>query len=165
MSVAEELVARFTRRGLTLATGESITGGGIAAAITEVAGASRMFRGAIVAYVPEVKFSLAGIEPEVIATFGVVSEQVAIRLAQGAQERCGADYGIGVTGVAGPGPSDGVDAGVVWLAITGPTVWPMPSVLLTARQAFDGDRSEVRAAAVAQALSMLERATSAPTAE
>ena len=104
----DETLAEVTGRMLgrfeaTVATAESCTAGLLAATFTAVAGSSRWFRGGIVVYSDDLKVSLAGVGPETLAAHGAVSEEVARALAQGARRKCGADYGIGITGIAGPG--------------------------------------------------------------
>lgn len=99
----ERLVLRSCReRGWTLATAESATGGLIAAALTGVPGASEVMRGSVVAYNPEVKTSLLGVDPALLEAEGVVSEPVALAMAAGARNALGADVAIAVTGSAGP---------------------------------------------------------------
>jgi nicotinamide-nucleotide amidase len=100
----EELVLELCRqRGLTLATAESCTGGLVAARLTSVPGASDVFLGAIVAYANEVKEAGLGVPAKVLRAHGAVSAETAAAMASGARSRLGADVGIGVTGVAGPG--------------------------------------------------------------
>ncbi len=106
-------------RGLTLATGESLTAGLVAATLAEVPGCSAVLRGGVVAYQPDVKADLLGVPQEALAQ-GIVSEQVALALAQGAARVLGADIGIGTTGVAGPDPHDGQPVGTVWIAVSAP---------------------------------------------
>lgn len=103
--------------GLTLAVAESCTGGSMAARITSVPGSSRVFCGGVVAYDNHFKTSLLGVDPDVLARDGAVSEAVALQMAVGARDRLGADVGVAATGVAGPGggtPEKPV--GTVWLA-------------------------------------------------
>ena len=90
-------------RGATLATAESCTGGLVSERLTAVAGSSRYFLGGVVAYSNEAKESLLEIDREALEQFGAVSREVAIAMARGVLERFGADYGLAVTGVAGPG--------------------------------------------------------------
>ncbi|HST26347.1 MAG TPA: CinA family nicotinamide mononucleotide deamidase-related protein [Gaiellaceae bacterium] len=100
----EEIVLDLCRQeGLTLATAESCTGGLVAARLTSVPGSSDVFLGAIVAYANEVKEAALGVPAEVLAAHGAVSAETAAAMAAGARSRLGADVGIGVTGVAGPG--------------------------------------------------------------
>jgi nicotinamide-nucleotide amidase len=150
--LAARLVAELTRRGQTVATCESITGGLIGASLTEPPGASLAVRGGLVTYMTDLKTTLAGIPADLIAVHGVVSEAVAAAMAQAARRVCRADWGIGVTGVAGPGPAEGQPAGTVWLAVAGPTALSARSLHLA------GSRRQVRRAVAFQALVDLERA-------
>jgi nicotinamide-nucleotide amidase len=124
-------------RGATVAVAESCTGGLLASRITDVAGSSAYFLGGGVCYTAALKTSIAGVDPALIREHGEVSEPVAVALARGIRERCGATYGIGVTGIAGPGggtPEKPV--GTVHLAVAGPSshehrkmFWPMGRAL------------------------------------
>jgi nicotinamide-nucleotide amidase len=132
----------------TVATAESLTGGLVAALLTSVAGASDVVRGGLVVYATSLKTELAGVDAALLAEHGAVHPAVAEQLAGGARERCGASWGLGLTGVAGPDPQDGVEPGVVHVALAGPA-----DVVTTV--GFDGNRHQVRAAAVRAALSLL----------
>lgn len=116
----EELVHRtLTRRGLTLATAESCTGGAIASRLTAMAGASAYFMGGVVAYSNEVKESQLGVSQSTLATHGAVSEQTAREMAEGARRRLGADLAIATTGIAGPdGGTEEKPVGTVWIAVS-----------------------------------------------
>jgi nicotinamide-nucleotide amidase len=108
----------LVERGETLATAESCTGGALAAEATTVPGSSRWFRGGWVVYADELKRQLAGIDAAILERDGAVSEPVARRLAAAVRERCGADWGIGVTGIAGPeGGSEDKPVGLVHIAL------------------------------------------------
>jgi nicotinamide-nucleotide amidase len=152
--LAVRLVARLTQSGQTVATCESITGGLISASLTAPAGASRVVRGALVTYMTDLKTSLAQVPAQSLAEHGVVSEAVALALAQAARRVCQATWGIGVTGVAGPGPAEGQPAGTVWLAVAGPAG---ASARLSR---LEGDRQRVRRAVVTVALRALDQALS-----
>jgi len=89
--------------GRTLATAESLTGGGIGAALTAVPGSSQVYQGGIISYTNWVKEHLLGVDPEVLARYGAVSAQVAQAMARGARQRLKADAAVSVTGLAGPG--------------------------------------------------------------
>lgn len=148
-AVTGELLARRHR---TVATAESCTAGLIAATLTDVPGSSAWFRGGIVVYSDDLKSSLAGVRPETLAAHGAVSEPVARELAEGAARRCGADFGIGVTGVAGPsGGTACKPVGLVHLALAGPG-----GVEHWRTQQF-GDRKLVRRRTVNAALDRLRR--------
>lgn len=99
------------RRGAKLGIAESLTGGLIGSRLTNVAGASDVFRGSIVSYASEVKFDVLGV-PE----GPVVSEEAVVSMVEGALRVLGADVGLAVTGVAGPDPQDGQEVGRVWMA-------------------------------------------------
>ncbi|HLQ36766.1 MAG TPA: CinA family nicotinamide mononucleotide deamidase-related protein [Planctomycetota bacterium] len=101
-SLAELLVAAAVRAGCTLACAESCTGGMVAAALTDVAGVSAVFRGGVVAYADAAKVSQLSVAPELIAAHGAVSEPVAAAMAAGARQQFGADLAVAVTGIAGP---------------------------------------------------------------
>lgn len=133
-------------RGQTVATAESLTGGLVCAALTELAGASDVVRGALVVYATELKSSLLDVDDGVLAEHGAVHPSVAETMAVEVRSRCGADWGIGLTGVAGPDPQDGVAVGTVHLGFAGPA----DTKVVTRRLA--GDRQAVRAAAVRVAL-------------
>ena len=100
----EEIVLAMCRsRGLTLATAESCTGGLVAARLTSVPGASEVFRGGVVAYADDVKQSELDVPGPVLREHGAVSPETAEAMAAGARARLGADVGVAVTGIAGPG--------------------------------------------------------------
>lgn len=113
------LVAELIRRGQTVATAESLTAGLVCATLTEVPGASATVRGGLIVYATELKHTLAGVDADLLAEHGAVHPEVAAQLAEGARDRCGADWGLGLTGVAGPDPQDGVEPGTVHLAVAG----------------------------------------------
>ena len=109
-------------RGETLSTAESLTAGGLSHALTIVPGASDVFLGSITAYRADIKVSHLGVDEAVIEERSVVSEEVAIAMANGANKSFGSTWAISTTGVAGPGPSDGSDAGRVFVAFVAPMV-------------------------------------------
>jgi nicotinamide-nucleotide amidase len=148
------VVDRLVARGERLAVAESCTGGLLAKMITDVPGASATFDLGVVAYSNEMKTGLLGVAPEVLASHGAVSAPVARALAEGARRRGGATWGIGITGVAGPGggtPEKPV--GTVHLAIAGPGgthAW---------ERHYFGDRDRVRKTAGYDALNQLRLLT------
>lgn len=138
------------RSGATLATAESCSGGLIAHRVTEVPGISTCYRGGVVAYANEIKTAVLGVDADVIATEGAVSEAVAAQMATGVRERFGTDYGIGVTGVAGPGGgTPDKPVGLVYIAVSG------ASGLRVERCQFSGARSEVKEQTAQHAFEML----------
>ena len=98
-----ELVATLAERGLTVATAESFTGGYIGKLITDVPGSSAVFRGAIVAYVNEIKENLLGVSPDTIEKHTEVSFEAALEMAEGVRRLFGSDIAISTTGYAGKG--------------------------------------------------------------
>lgn len=118
--VLVELLATLARRRLTVATAESLTGGLLAALLTEIPGSSAVVRGGVVVYATDLKHTLAGVDAALLARRGAVHPDVAMALAAGVRLRCGADIGIGLTGVAGPDPQDGAPVGTWYCALAGP---------------------------------------------
>ncbi|QHN02306.1 competence/damage-inducible protein A [Granulicella sp. WH15] len=120
-TLEEVVLLMLGMRNMTLAAAESCTGGMLAQRLTSVAGSSRYFLGGAVVYAPELKTTFAGVPEELLEREGTVSEAVSRALAEGIRERTGASIGVGITGVAGPGPGEGLDAGkpagLVYLAI------------------------------------------------
>ena len=138
------------KRGARLAVAESCTGGGVAWRLTRVPGSSAYFERGLVVYSNQAKAELAGVAPELLERHGAVSREVAAALADGVMRRAGTDFGLGVTGIAGPGGgSDCKPVGLVFFGLAGggPTA--------TFERRFAGDRSEVKRRAVAYALELL----------
>ena len=135
---AAALVAALAAHGLTVAVAESLTGGAVAAAVVDVAGASRVLRGGVVAYATDLKAELLGVDPALLARTGPVHADVAAQMAQGVRSRLGADVGLATTGVAGPDPQDGHLPGEVHVAVASADGVRVRSLRL------DGDRSSIR---------------------
>jgi nicotinamide-nucleotide amidase len=147
------LIGALTDRGLTVATAESLTGGLLVAVLTEVPGSSAVVRGGLVVYATDLKQTLAGVDAALLADRGPVDPEVAAAMAAGARRRCGASIGIGLTGVAGPDPQDGVAVGTWFVAISGPGD---RTALATSDPADAGvGRAGLRARAVRAALMLL----------
>jgi nicotinamide-nucleotide amidase len=102
-SMQEAVVNKLKEKKLTLATAESCTGGGLSEAITSIPGASEVFGCGVCTYSNDMKQKLLGVKEQTLAEHGAVSEQTAIEMAQGVREISGADIGISITGIAGPG--------------------------------------------------------------
>lgn len=151
-NLVERLVTHLLARGETLAVAESLTGGLLSATLVDVPGVSAVFRGGIIAYATDLKAALVGVPVELLAERGAVDPEVATALARGARERCGATWGLGTTGVAGPLPQDGIEVGVVYLGLSGPTGDRVQGMRLS------GTRSEIRVASVTAALEFLDGA-------
>ncbi|WBB70338.1 CinA family protein [Micromonospora sp. WMMD812] len=148
-SPAAGVVHSLAQRHETLATVESLTGGLLSAGIVEIAGVSGVYRGGLVVYATELKAELAGVPATLLAERGPVDPDVAVALAEGGRRRCGADWGLATTGVAGPEPQDGKPVGLVYVAAAGPGGTTVRELGL------DGGRDHVRAAAVIEALRLL----------
>jgi nicotinamide-nucleotide amidase len=152
-ALASVVVEALRRRGETVAVAESCTGGLLGGRITDVAGSSDVFQGGIMAYANQVKERELGVPAAMLAAHGAVSEPVASAMAAGVQGRFASTWGIGVTGIAGPGGgSDQKPVGTVWLSVAGPGPSAAP---VAARMVFPGSRTEVRARAVQAALYQL----------
>lgn len=149
MTLAADAVAALRAAGASVATAESLTGGLVCATLVTVPGASTVVRGGVVAYAPDLKSSLLGIDPALIAERGTVDADVAAAMASGARDRLDATYGLATTGVAGPDASEGKPAGTVHIAIAG------PHGVETGLLALSGDRDTIRERTVAALLSML----------
>ncbi len=108
------LVAALAERGLTLSAAESMTGGGFAAAVTDVPGASAVLRSSYVTYAESEKTRMLGVSPETIKSCGVVSAKVAEEMAEGLYSLCGSDVCVSVTGFAGP---EGNDVGLFFIGL------------------------------------------------
>jgi nicotinamide-nucleotide amidase len=159
--VLEQVVGGLlAARRLTVATAESCTGGLLAERLTRVPGSSRYFPGGVVAYADAQKVSLLGVPAPELAEHGAVSEEVARALAEGVRRRLGTDFGLGVTGVAGPeGGSDEKPVGTVHVALAG------PAGVRHRRLRLPGDRVRVRWQATQAALEMLRLALGEATPE
>ncbi len=144
-----EAVRLLIERHETFATAESLTGGLVAATVVEIPGVSAVYRGGFVVYATELKHTLAGVPKALLDERGPVDPDVAAALATGARERCGADWGLATTGVAGPDPQDGKPVGLVYVAVAGPA-GPVVRELKLA-----GNRAAIRTESVTSALQLL----------
>ena len=148
--LAEAVGSALLERGLTLAVAESCTGGLVAKRLTDIPGSSRYLLGGVVAYANEAKSALLGIDRSLLQAEGVVSESVAEAMAAGVARRFGADVGIGVTGIAGPGGgTPGKPVGTVCLSVV------VDSHSIRRREYFHGDREAVRRRAAHFALGLV----------
>ena len=137
-------------KGQTLSTAESLTAGGLSSALTVIPGASDIFLGSITAYRPEIKVAQLGVDVGLINEKSVVSEEVALAMAIGANKLFGSTWAIATTGVAGPGPADGFAAGTVFVAFAGPRSQVIELSL-------SGEREIVRNATIASAIASFAR--------
>ena len=148
--VAENLVALLKAQGLTCATAESCTGGGVGHAITAVAGSSAVFAGGVISYANEVKRDVLGVSDHNLQTVGAVSGEVAAQMAAGVKKLLGVDLAVSITGIAGPdGGSAEKPVGLVWFGLAS------DGGVRTEKAIFRGDREAVRQAAIVHALGML----------
>lgn len=145
------IIKRLAKLKKTVAVAESITAGGLAAAITEIAGASKVFLGGVIVYSDEAKIKQLGISKKLIAEYTAVSEQVALEMANTVRKKFGSDFAIATTGVAGPKSAYGQKPGTVWLAITD------GKSTLTIPLSLSGDRESVRNAAIESAIATFSR--------
>jgi nicotinamide-nucleotide amidase len=149
VTLAADAVDALRSANATVATGESLTGGLLCATLVSVSGASDVVRGGIVAYAPELKTELLGVDAGLIAEHGTVTSAVAVQMALGSRTLFRSTYGLATTGVAGPGPAEGKPAGTVHIAAA------CPGDTWTTRLELDGDRDTIRRQTVDALLSWL----------
>jgi nicotinamide-nucleotide amidase len=149
LSPAADLLARLSAAGHTVAVAESLTGGLVAAALTDLAGASVVVRGAVIAYSTDLKAQVLGVDQDLLARVGAVDAGVAEQMAAGVRSLMGATYGLATTGVAGPDPADGKPVGTVFVAVVGPTSSRVKVLALS------GDRAQIRQQSVLAVLALL----------
>ena len=149
--LAQQLGELLLSRNATVTCAESCTAGGIASAITDIAGSSSWFRLGLVTYANVAKQSVLGVSPDTLAREGAVSEAVVIEMARGALAKAEADIAVAVSGIAGPdGGSEAKPVGTVWFC------WALGDGEVSTRCLhLDGNRDQVRHEAVATALSGL----------
>ena len=139
-----------TLRGKTLATAESLTGGGIGAALTSVSGASAVYKGGIISYTNEIKHKLLGVPMEILKEYGAVSAPTAKAMAEGARKALAADMAVSVTGLAGPGGDEyGNPVGTVFIG------YEDASHAEVRRFCFTGTREDVRRQTIEAALKLI----------
>lgn len=151
-SLSERLGQACLARGVTITAAESCTGGGVARAITDIAGSSAYFETGYVTYANAAKTRLLGVPAATLDTYGAVSRETVVAMVAGACRESGADLGVAISGVAGPGGGS-VDkpVGTVWLA------WGDATRQRAERFHFAGDRLAIRERAVYVALAGLLR--------
>lgn len=149
----EQIVGYYLQmRGATIAVAESCTGGLLGQRLTSVSGSSRYFLGGAIVYSNDMKTLFANVPPMLISQHGAVSREVAVALAEGIRDECGATFGVGVTGVAGPtGGTDEKPVGLVYHAVT-----DGKNTEVVERR-YPGDRDRIRWFASQQALDMVRR--------
>jgi len=137
--------------GQTLAVAESLTGGLLSATLTDVPGASAVFRGGVCAYSSDLKVALLDVPDDLVRSDGVVSASVAEAMARGARARLGSTYALSTTGVAGPDPQEGKPVGTVFVGVSG------PEGTETQRLRLQGDREAIRQSTCLAVLGVLRR--------
>lgn len=153
--LARTLIEQLTRRGETLAVAESLTGGLVCAALTDVPGASLVLRGGVVSYATDLKASALGVDAGLLAREGPVHSDVAEQMAAGVGRWGDATWGLSTTGVAGPGPTDGHPAGTVYVGVARVAAGEQTTVHRAF--SFSGNRTAVRGASVKAALQEILR--------
>jgi PncC family amidohydrolase len=148
-SPAEVLVQALRERGATLACAESLTGGRLAARMTDVAGSSAVFTGGVVSYWTQVKVDVLGVAAATVDRYGVVSAECAREMAEGVRRLLGTTYGVSATGVAGPERQEDKAVGTVFVGVAGPDRTEVVPLALS------GDRFTIQEASVDRALSAL----------
>lgn len=150
ITIEQHIVKRLSDARSTLATAESCTGGLIAHRLTNIPGASDCLVGGIVAYSNVVKVSFLGVDSLVLQNEGAVSEPVARQMAEGARQAFETDFGIGVTGIAGPGGgSEEKPVGLVYIAVA------HAAETRVSRNLFNGSRAEIKQHTAQRALELL----------
>ncbi len=149
--LAEVVVKKLISAKKTLSVAESLTGGGLGAAITEIPGSSQVFLGGITTYSDASKTKLLDVPKRLITKHTAVSEEVAKEMASSARNLFKTDYAISTTGVAGPGKAYGKSAGTVWMAIA------TKKEVIAIELSISGDRATVRNATIESALATFSR--------
>ena len=148
--LAVRLQALALAGGFTVATAESCTGGLVGHVITDVPGSSAYYVGGIISYANEIKIESLDVDVTTLERHGAVSAQVALAMAKGVRARMGADFGVAVTGVAGPdGGSPEKPVGLTYVAVAGASADEVQ------RHVWSGDRSSNKQASAAAALELL----------
>lgn len=136
----EQLIEKIRQKKLTVATAESCTGGLLSAKITDISGASDIFKGGVIAYANDVKQEKLHVPKTFLDTYGAVSEQVAKAMSTSVSDFINADIGIGITGVAGPACSENKPVGLVYYSIY---IRPQ-NILICKKLQLEGSRAQIR---------------------
>ena len=153
MSLEKRLVKKLIKKKMKISTAESCTGGLVSEKITSVAGSSECFDVSVVTYSNEQKMKVLGVSEESLSSFGAVSEEVALQMSEGVKNLSGADFAIGITGIAGPGGgTDDKPVGLVYISICTDDEHKAFGYI------FEGNRKKVRESAANMAIKLvLER--------
>jgi nicotinamide-nucleotide amidase len=149
--LAARILAELDRRGETLASAESLTGGMVGELLTEIPGASTSYLGGVISYATRLKATLAGVDAAILSELGPVAERTAAEMARGVAQRCNADWGIATTGVAGPEAQDSHPVGQVFVAAS----YPAGDVLRVKELSLKGERAAIRQQAAIAVLALL----------
>ena len=152
--LAASVLAELGRRGETLASAESLTGGMVGQLLTDVSGASASYLGGVISYATRLKTTLAGVDPATLAELGPVAERTAAEMARGVAKRCNADWGIATTGVAGPEAQAGHPVGQVFVAVS----HQADGLIRVKELSLHGERAAIRKLAAVAALTLLAHA-------
>ena len=157
-SLEQVVVSLLQKTGKHVATAESCTGGLLSQRLTGIPGCSEVFECGVVSYANRIKHRLLGVQEETLAAYGAVSPQTAAEMAEGVRTLAGADYGAGITGIAGPGGGTvEKPVGLVYVGVSdGATTWVRR--LLVGHGSGDGERAYIRYLSASHALDMLRRA-------
>ena len=151
LELATTIIKQLRKTSKTLAVAESLTGGGLGAALTEVAGSSEVFLGGFTTYSDASKNKLLEVPKRLITKHTSVSEEVARVMADNVRKIFKSDFAISTTGVAGPGKAYGKKAGTVWLAIAS------KKETIAIELSLSGDRATIRKATIESALATFSR--------
>jgi nicotinamide-nucleotide amidase len=149
ISLAKTVHDLLQERGQTVATAESLTGGRVAALLTEAPGASDTYIGGAVTYATEAKVGVLGVDRGIVDEHGVVSAECARDMARGVRELMGSTYAVSTTGVAGPDDQEGKPPGTVFVGVAG------PEGVRAVELELDGDRDAITKQTCEEALSAL----------
>jgi nicotinamide-nucleotide amidase len=149
--VAASVLAELGRRGETLASAESLTGGMVGQLLTDVSGASVSYLGGVISYATRLKTTLAGVDAATLAELGPVAERTAAEMARGVAKRCNADWGLATTGVAGPDAQAGHPVGQVFVAVS----HEADGVMRVKELSLHGERAAIRQQAAVAVLTLL----------
>jgi len=149
--LAARVLAELDRRGETLATAESLTGGMVGQLLTDVPGASASYLGGVISYATRLKATLVGVDSTTLAELGPVAARTAAEMARGVAKRCNADWGLATTGVAGPEAQAGHPVGQVFVAVS----HKVDSATRVNELSFHGERATIRQQAAVAALTLL----------
>jgi nicotinamide-nucleotide amidase len=151
---AVAVLAELGRSGETLATAESLTGGLIGQLLTAVPGASASYDGGVISYATRLKETLVGVPAATLQELGPVAGRTAQEMAAGVAGRCSADWGLAVTGVAGPEPQDGHPVGQVFVGLA----YPAGGWTSVRELRLSGSRAQIRSQTAVSALALLSEA-------